>query len=64
LARGAGLLNKAHAMLLLSVWMIPAILVALIAVEKGRDGVRWFLFGIFAWPAALPLVLFLKRPGA
>jgi hypothetical protein len=49
---------------ILSAWMILAIVVALIAVEKGRDGVRWFLFGLLAWPVALPLVLFLRRLGA
>jgi len=47
-------------MIFTSAWLILAVIVALIAIEKRRDGVHWFLYGMFAWPVALPLVLLVK----
>lgn len=44
------------------IWLILAVIVALIAIDKGRDGVRWFLYGMLAWPLALPHILLLRRP--
>jgi hypothetical protein len=45
-------------------WLVLAVFVALVAIEKRRDSVRWFLFGMFAWPIALPHILLFKgRPG-
>jgi len=48
-------------MIFTAAWLILAITVALVAIEKRRDGVRWFLYGMFAWPVALPIVLLVKN---
>jgi hypothetical protein len=47
-------------MIFTAVWLVLAVIVALVAIEKRRDSVRWFLFGMFAWPIALPLILLVK----
>jgi hypothetical protein len=37
--------------------IICSIAVAQIARSKGREAILWFIFGLFAWPIALILVL-------
>lgn len=41
-------------------WLLLSAVVALIAVDERRNGVRWFVYGMFAWPIALPHILILK----
>jgi hypothetical protein len=41
-------------------WVIMAIIVAMIANSKGRNVVSWFLFGFLIWPIALVAVLLAK----
>jgi hypothetical protein len=42
-------------------WFIPATLVALIAVAKGRGGCGWFIYAFLLWPIALLHVLLIWR---
>ena len=39
------------------IWLIGAIIVAIIAANKERSVVGWFLFGLVIWPIALVAIL-------
>lgn len=47
--------------MIFTAWLLLAIVVALIAIEKRRNGVRWFIYGMLAWPVALPHILVMPR---
>lgn len=38
---------------LIILWVIMALIVAIIAGSKGRSGFAWFLYGFLIWPIAL-----------
>lgn len=42
-------------------WLIMAAIVALIALNKGRSGIGWFLYGFLIWPIALVHILLAIR---
>jgi hypothetical protein len=39
------------------VWIVIALLAAIVAVRKGRSGVLWLVYGLLLPPAALLLIL-------
>jgi hypothetical protein len=45
---------------LLVFWLVMGGLVALLAVNKGRSGCGWFLYGLLLWPLALLHILISK----
>jgi hypothetical protein len=49
--------------MMFTAWLMLAVTVALIAIEKRRNGVRWFIYGMLAWPMALPHALLASRLG-
>jgi hypothetical protein len=51
-------------MIFMATWLLLAAIVSIVAIEKRRSGVRWFLYGMLAWPVALPHALLLRRPPA
>lgn len=42
---------------LFAFWVVMAVVVAVIASNKGRSGFGWFVFGFLLWPVALVLIL-------
>lgn len=34
-------------------WLVMAIVVAVVAANRGRSGFGWFLYGLLIWPVAL-----------
>ena len=46
-------------------WFIMGLVVALIAMNRGRSFLAWFLYGFALWPVALVhILLAARRPGA
>ena len=49
---------------ILFLWLVMAVIVALVAKSRGQSAVAWFLYGLLIWPIALVHALLLKqRPG-
>lgn len=42
-------------------WIVMALVVAVIAGTKGRNGFGWFFYGLAIWPVALAHVAFVRR---
>jgi hypothetical protein len=42
-------------------WLIMAVVVAIVATNKGRPGFLWFLYGFVVWPVALVHALVIPR---
>ena len=47
-------------MFFIVLWVIMAIIVAMIAKSKGRDALLWGLYGFAIWPIALVHILLAK----
>ena len=48
----------------LVVWIVLAVVVAMVANSKGRGPVLWFFYGLLVWPIALTHALLIKREDA
>lgn len=46
---------------ILGLWVIMAVVVAMIAGSKGRSGFGWFIYGFLIWPVALVHILLSSR---
>ena len=41
----------------LFIWLVAAVIVTMIAVNKGYSGIGWFFYGLLIWPVALVHIL-------
>lgn len=44
------------------IWIVMALVVAVVASGKGRSGVGWFFYGLLLWPVALAHICVIRRP--